>query len=165
MIRKLAILGLIFVLAGCSQSGGNATPTVSLAGKCPDPTSSVPVHIVLYADNAPAKGGSTVVTWGVCADLDQSSVHGFLELPEGVSLVGGTGDWQGSLKAGGYQQLSATLQINTEGQVDIRGVVQAPQASGDMWSAVNHLYFTISAEGSKIGLPSGSDDSGAIQVP
>jgi hypothetical protein len=182
MYKKLLVISVMLLLVGCSQQSQKpitttmpvARPTVQntiVDSSTPTPATGVntstgiPVHIAMSIDRAPRLGETATISWTVYSDWDMPLIRVFLELPDGVRLVGGTANWQGSLPARGWQQLSATVKVVAQGVWDIRAVVRTGQEGGDSWSKVNHLYLTVTATGSRIGLPSEDGQTGTEKVP
>jgi hypothetical protein len=128
-------------------------------------TTGIPVGIKMSIDRAPLVSESATIHWSASSEWDMPLVHAFLELPEGVQVVSGTASWQGSLSAGGHQELAATVQVMSPGVWDIRAVVRTEPEGGDSWSNVAHLYLTAGLTESKIGLPSDDGKAGTEPVP
>jgi hypothetical protein len=100
------------------------------------------------------------------SDWDAPKIESHLKLPDGIKLVGGSANWQGSLPAGGRQQLSTTIKVVAQGVWEIRGEVRTvpDPETGDSWSNIDLLYLTVTATGSKIGLVPLSGDPRRVQV-
>jgi hypothetical protein len=182
MYRKLLAISIMLLLVGCSQrSQKPITTTIPVVRPTaqntiidsPTPTpdtgvktsTGIPVHIAMSIDRAPRLGETATISWTVRSDWEFPLLRAFLELPYGVQLVGGTANWQGSLPARGWQQLSATVKVVAQGVWDIRAVVRTGQEGGDSWSNVNHLYLTATTTESRIGLPSGDPRRVQVEQP
>lgn len=182
MYKKLLVISVMLLLVGCSQQSQKPITTTMPVTRptlqkttigIPTPTldtgvntsTGIPVHVGMSIDRAPRLGEIATISWTVRSDWDMPLMRAFLELPDGVQLVSGTANWQGSLPAGGWQQLSATVKVVAQGVWEIRAVVRTGQEGGDSWSNIDLLYLTVTATGSKIGLPSDDGKTGTEKVP
>jgi hypothetical protein len=134
-------LGLISSLL-CLELVVSCSPLVkSDPIKAQGEEASWPISVDLTLSKAPRLNEPAVLKLTMASAVDAPGTQATITLPEGSSLLSGSLNWSGDLRAHQAKVLQVTFMFTSEGNKILTGKALRPAENGDIWGDAAYIYL------------------------